>query len=370
MRPALLAVHVAFALSAWTAFTISPLAAPALADGTAGGGSGEAAPFDTAVGGWVLVGDVAARHGLTQEIDVLTGRVVLTGGSNRVVVIPGAYQVCVNGAFGLMDDRAAYAAGDVAIPVSAARFIEARLAAVPRVGRGDRDGTTDARGAEPGRERAGASTVAAATPLHGRAAGTLPARARATGPIVVIDPGHGGVHRGAAGPRIGILEKDVNLAIAAQARRILEERGFRVVMTRSQDRHLAEDLNADLDARVALTRRAAAHLFVSIHANYAANPAAEGFEVYYTPGRAVASGTLARAIRASLREALPGEADRGVKTAGFRVIKRSPVPAVLVEVGFVSNPATERKLATEAYRLAIAEAIARGIERYCATTSR
>ena len=143
---------------------------------------------------------------------------------------------------------------------------------------------------------------------------------------------------------------------------LLAARGWRVVLTRTDDRHFHDEVNADLDARIALVSRARADLFVSIHANYAENATAQGFEVYHFAGRA-RDAELARAISQSLRAALDDE-DRGVKTAGFRVIKRAPVPAVLVEVGFVSHPPTERRLATEEYRRRIAEAIVRGIERF------
>ena len=95
----------------------------------------------------------------------------------------------------------------------------------------------------------------------------------------------------------------------------------------------------------------------------AANTTAQGYEVYYfAPNRR--GGALAKEIERSMRAAIPDE-DRGVKTANFRVIKKSsPVPGVLVEVGFVSHPASERLLATDAYRKKIAESIVQGIERY------
>ena len=88
----------------------------------------------------------------------------------------------------------------------------------------------------------------------------------------------------------------------------------------------------------------------------------QGFEVYHH--RSSAEGKrLARSIHGAFKRSIQ-DTDRGVKTAGFRVIKRARMPAVLVEVGFMSHRPTERKLATDAYRRRLAEAIADGIERY------
>jgi N-acetylmuramoyl-L-alanine amidase CwlD len=290
--------------------------------------------------------DIAERYGLKTDVDLITGRHVLTDGQNKVAVLPGGYQVLVNGRFGGLDERVGFDAGDLILPAAALAFIDANLV-----------------------KRAAPATSQPAVQAGSPApASTSPARAaasRVARGTIVVDPGHGGTHTGARG-RTGICEKDVNLAIARHAKAMLEERGWRVILTRSDDRHFSTEVNADLDARVAAANRSGAALFVSIHTNYAENTTAQGFEVYCAPGR-TPDAALARAIAKSLASIVDDE-NRGVKTAGFRVIKRTSIPAVLVEVGFVSHPPTERRLATDAYRRRLAEAIVAGIDRYVATS--
>ena len=291
-------------------------------------------------GAYLRLSEIAERYGLAADVDLLTGRHVLTDGQNRIAVVPGVYQILVNGRFVGLEERVGTDQGDLIVPAAALPFIDANLVRRPAIS---------------------ASTVPAS--LSGGTAELRPQAAPVTGRAgtIVIDPGHGGVHTGARG-RSGIYEKDVTLAISRQLKSMLETRGWRVVLTREGDRQLNSEINADLDARVALANRSGAGLFVSIHANYAESSTAQGFEVYCSPGRP-RDAELARSIERGLRANVNDE-DRGVKTAGFRVIKHAAVPAVLVEVGFVSNPATERRLATEMYRRKIAEAICSGILRY------
>lgn len=299
-------------------------------------------------GAYVRLSEIARRFGLEARVDLLSGRQTLADAQNRIAVVPGGYQIFVNGQFATMEDRAGCDGGDVIVPASALGFIEANLVR-----------------SAPGRptEPPAAPPVAAAQARPEAAPRAAPLRPPpGSAGTIVIDAGHGGPHTGARGARTGIYEKDINLAIARHLRGILEERGWRVLMTRDSDRALARDLNSDLDARADLANRAGADIFVSIHTNYAENPAVEGFEVFhYGPSRR--SALLAREIERAMKAGLPEE-DRGVKTAGFRVIKRARVPAALVEVGFVSNPLTEKRLATDAYRRSIAEAIARGVARF------
>ncbi len=301
-------------------------------------------------GAYLRLSEIAERFGLATDVELITGRHVLSDGRNRVVLLPGGWQVLVNGKFGALSERIGSDRGDLIVPAEALAFIERNI--LPKPAPATAPGAVVA-SARPASERPASAPVA----------GGHPARPPGSAGTIVLDPGHGGSHSGARG-RTGLTEKDVNLAIARAAKGILETRGWRVVLTRSDDRHLDTEVNADLDARVAIANRSGADLFVSIHANYPENDTAQGFEVYVAPGRP-RDAELARSIARSLRSALDDE-DRGVKTAGFRVIKRTAVPAVLVEVGFVSHPPTERRLATDAYRRGIAEAIARGVDRFAA----
>lgn len=193
--------------------------------------------------------------------------------------------------------------------------------------------------------------------------------------VVVIDPGHGGQDTGARGRR-GVEEKRVVLDLARRLRANLLNAGVRVYMTRESDRFV------ELDERSRKAGRWGADLFVSIHLNSAANSSASGIETYVLaaagyestagghsnlnqPGNRfeAANGLAAFQIQRAMVARL-GAVDRGVKRSRFLVLKNAPCPAVLVECAFVSNPAEEEKLLSEAYREAMAESLARGVLNY------
>ncbi len=173
--------------------------------------------------------------------------------------------------------------------------------------------------------------------------------------IVVIDPGHGGPDPGAVG--IGnIYEKNIVLDISRQVAAILQQQGVQVVMTRSDDRDL------DLEPRVQIAERANATAFVSIHANAISmsRPEVNGVETYYY----VSGLPLAQAIHSSILQSGLGMRDRGVRQARFYVIRRTSMPAVLVETGFVTGAEDAPRLADPNFRSRMAVAIARGILNY------
>jgi N-acetylmuramoyl-L-alanine amidase len=246
------------------------------------------------------------------------------------------------------------------------------------------------------------------------AAADPPARQAHTGPrIVAIDAGHGGPDVGMEGPIGGprfLHEKDVTLAVARAVADELEHKGVRAVLTRTRDTLIA------LADRGRIAGANGADLFVSIHVN-AANPhwrdarGARGYETYFlaeartedarrvarmenqsvrfetggtTPqGGALGyilndlaqnehlreSSRLAELIEASLDRSHPAEG-RGVKQAGFAVLATSYMPAVLVEVGFGSNPDEARFLTSAAGQRRVARAVADGIQRYLAEYER
>ena len=170
----------------------------------------------------------------------------------------------------------------------------------------------------------------------------------------MIDPGHGGKDPGAIG--IGrMYEKHVVLPIAQQVAQILERQGIQVKMTRSGDYFIS------LQGRVQMANRAGANLFVSIHANSVGmrRPDVNGLETYYyQSGRGLAD-TIHRNVlrRVNIR-------DRRVRRARFYVLRKSSMPAVLVETGFVTGREDAPKLANPNYRRQMAEAIASGILEY------
>ncbi|HEY9910013.1 MAG TPA: N-acetylmuramoyl-L-alanine amidase, partial [Thermosynechococcaceae cyanobacterium] len=172
--------------------------------------------------------------------------------------------------------------------------------------------------------------------------------------VVVIDPGHGGPDPGAIGIR-GIQEKEIVLDISRQVATLLEKQGVQAVLTREDDRDL------DLEPRVQLAQQVKAALFVSIHANAIdlSRPEVNGLETYYYE-----SGLeLARSIHASVL-ASTGMADRRVRQARFYVLRRTSMPSVLVETGFVTGRDDAARLSSPAFRSQMAAGIVRGILQY------
>ena len=219
---------------------------------------------------------------------------------------------------------------------------------------------------------------------------------------VVIDPGHGGHDTGGVGPN-GLREKDLVLDVALRLGKLIEEKmGSEVVYTRTDDRFLS------LRQRTKKANRNDADLFVSIHANSSRMRGIRGVETYYLSlttnswALAVASRENAAAERSihELRDLLSkialtekieesrefathvqsslykglasktkGLRDRGVRKAPFMVLLGVEMPAILAEVGFLSNPRDEKLLKTSAYRQKIAEHLYKGISRYSESLS-
>ncbi len=174
--------------------------------------------------------------------------------------------------------------------------------------------------------------------------------------IVVLDPGHGGFDPGAVSPN-GLNESEVVLDISLRAAALLEDRGFDVIMTRNDDSFIS------LYERAEIANRAGAEIFVSVHSNAATRSAVGGLETYYGRGRESDSYYLARTMQNSMVNKLR-LTDRGVKTDRFTVIRETEMPAVLLEIGFLSNPEEERLLGSSSFRERAAESIAEGIQKY------
>ena len=150
-----------------------------------------------------------------------------------------------------------------------------------------------------------------------------------------------------------MYEKDVVLPISLAVRNALVARGVKVVMTRADDRFI------ELDNRARIANRARPDLFVSIHADSAPSRSARGYTLYAARAASKKSIFLAKRIDRSL--AATGVSSRGLRRADYRVLVKTNCPAVLVEVGYLSNSAEARRLATDRHRQAIAEAIAAGV---------
>jgi N-acetylmuramoyl-L-alanine amidase len=237
--------------------------------------------------------------------------------------------------------------------------------------------------------------------LRTAAVPAVPAAPQKALPVIVIDPGHGGVETGAIGPT-GLQEKDVTLDLARRLKTALERQGVTVVLTRDEDRVLP------LDDRTAIANHNHAILFVSLHMNASKRKTAVGAETYYlataatdaeartlagvenkayesADGGAKAesanapnhelelilwdlaqnsylaeSSRLAEAIQNELNAAT-GVRDRGVRQAPFRVLMGATMPAILVEAGFISNPEEESRFKDDAYKDKVVDAIAAAV---------
>ncbi len=194
---------------------------------------------------------------------------------------------------------------------------------------------------------------------------------------IVLDPGHGGRDRGAAGRYL--TEKQTTLRLTLRVAAILRAKGYRVLLTRSSDRTIA------LADRAAFAKRNRADLFVSIHFN-SAKPAVHGIETYcLTPAGVPSSNDRAKKkgnqsfcpgnrwdannilLAANVHQRLlvrTGSADRGLKRARFAVLRDLDSPGILIEAGFLSNRYEEKRLLANSYIETLARAIADGIIEY------
>ena len=175
--------------------------------------------------------------------------------------------------------------------------------------------------------------------------------------LVIIDPGHGGPDPGAIGIR-GIRETDVVLDVSKRVKQLLSEKGVRVRLTRKSE------IDLDLPPRVLFANRTGADIFVSIHANASQGKKRNinGLETFYYRGWK--GRLLAKRIQKHILRVSPGSPDRGVKQGKFYVIKNTRMPAVLVEIGFLTGRLDARRLEKSIHRKRIAYAIAKGILEY------
>ncbi len=215
-------------------------------------------------------------------------------------------------------------------------------------------------------------------------------------PVVALDAGHGGQSLGAVGPG-GLHEKDLALAVALEAGRILEERGIRVVLTRKRD------VDLGLDERTGIALATGADLFVSVHFNAEPTRRRQAVETYVLDVAsdefarrladrengvaggevsslrlaaarvaekrlAVRSRRLAQAIQTSVYETvrkwLPEARDGGVRKALFYVLLTARVPAALVEIAYLSHPKVTGVVGTQVFQQEVARALATGVLRY------
>jgi N-acetylmuramoyl-L-alanine amidase len=167
---------------------------------------------------------------------------------------------------------------------------------------------------------------------------------------VVIDAGHGGYDRGGI-PDQRVAEKEMTLDVAQRLKKALAASGYRVVMTRDSD------VFVPLGARVAIANSYSNAIFVSIHFNSAKRSGAGGIETYFYSRDSL---PLASAIHYFVAGGAPSS-NRNVRRRGYYVLRKTSVPAVLVECGFLTNPTEAAYAQTASYRQKLAEEIAAGV---------
>lgn len=176
-----------------------------------------------------------------------------------------------------------------------------------------------------------------------------------TGYTVTLDAGHGGWSSGAVYE--DIMEKDIDLAVALRAERILKEMGCEVYMIRTDDTFV------DIHDRASMANKKDTDIFVSVHSNaFPSNANIHGTLTYYCPGSSRGK-TLAQCLQTAV-SASAGSQDRGIAQDELVVVKETSMPAALVELGFMTNHEELMKLADPVYQEKLAQGIAAGIEDY------
>ncbi|MDB2620185.1 N-acetylmuramoyl-L-alanine amidase [bacterium] len=186
-------------------------------------------------------------------------------------------------------------------------------------------------------------------------------------PIVIIDPGHGGIDPGAVSAW-GFPESALNMAVAKLLVQSLSDLGTKAVLTRYSDRELAPERRCAIANHIYAKRRRSA-LFLSVHCNTSENLQANGFEVWTSPGITGAdrfATTIYHSVANSFQSSLAmrqcyldGDPD---KEAEYHVLIGTTMPAVLVELAFLSNREDLRRLLNPVFQKAMADALARGIQ--------
>ena len=181
--------------------------------------------------------------------------------------------------------------------------------------------------------------------------------------LIIIDPGHGGTDPGASSPKLKLRETDVVLDVSHRLNKLLKDAGFRTYMTRTTDHYIT------LQDRAGVANQLNGNMFVSVHANAASSTSAEGVETLYYPSENNPDDPrdnkgLAQIFQNAMVQEL-GARNRGlVPREKIYVTRETKMPAVLAEIGFLTNPAEEQKLATNAYRQKVAEALFKAIVKY------
>ncbi|WP_195986973.1 N-acetylmuramoyl-L-alanine amidase CwlD [Clostridium sp. D53t1_180928_C8] len=189
--------------------------------------------------------------------------------------------------------------------------------------------------------------------------------------VILIDPGHGGIDGGAKS-KTGTIEKDINLQISLKLRDNLEEKGYKVYMTRDNDDGLYEKGNTvkekkreDLNRRVEMKKETECDIFVSVHQNMFPQSKCYGAQVWYASNEN--SYNLATVVQESIKQTVKDNNKRVAKPAAeaYLILRdKHEGASILVECGFLSNPDEESRLKSNEHQNLIVEGISDGIDKY------
>ena len=191
-----------------------------------------------------------------------------------------------------------------------------------------------------------------------------------TGVTILLDPGHGGYDGGARCRDSGVWEKALNLAVSLETEKALTNKGAAVVMTRREDADLCTPdrpssltkKRQDMQNRIALAKENQVDMVLSIHMNEYRARSESGPQVFYREG-SDASRLLAGCMQETLIRHLQPQKERAALPGDYFILQLE-VPSVLIECGFISNPAEEKLLLSADYQTRLGEAIAEGVEEY------
>lgn len=190
----------------------------------------------------------------------------------------------------------------------------------------------------------------------------------ASKPIVILDAGHGGIDPGKVGIN-GELEKDINLAIAHKVKRYLEQQDIEVIMTRQEDIGLYQENDSnkkvvDMKARLAIIEEARPQLAVSIHQNSYPDASVSGMQVFYYKDSQKGKDAALLMQQQMIASMQPKKEREAKENGTYYLLKKTTVPLIIVECGFLSNETEATLLATDAYQEKLAWSIHLGILRY------
>ena len=180
---------------------------------------------------------------------------------------------------------------------------------------------------------------------------------------ILIDAGHGGFDNGALAKFEDKHEAQLNLEIALKLKVELENIGYSVSLTREDENALSATKNGDMARRKAIIKDSNADMLVSIHMNSNKDSSISGPICYFMPG-SISGEELAKEIQNTLNDDLSPKKPKKIQSQNYFVLRAGDMPSVLVECGFISNKAEEKKLNNKSYQDKIAKAVAKGISNY------